>query len=202
MSISAELQVLVFGCRFVKICADNLLECRHDVKVTVILSPSLKELVLGAKVTSESSLQCRLQTSRLPPAVVSPVGGAGLDPAPALPLREDPRRGPGTSKRIELPVLPLLSLDLQPGRTLGGLSRTAVWIRQRQPVVVPEVVVPEGPVPSLVLNAELHPVGRVQELRHRQGEGEGVGVGAAVHVVQVAAGNVLEGAPRVEGDPH
>lgn len=71
----------------------------------------------------------------------------------------------------------------------------------RQPVVVPVVVVPVGVVLSLVLNAELHSVGGLKDLRHSDGEGEGVRVGAAVDVVQVQTWNVLEGAPRVKGDP-
>lgn len=94
---------------------------------------------------------------------VSPVGGAGSNTAPALPPGEDPCRRPGTSKRIKLDPLPLLwaavSLDLQPGRTPAALGRTAVTVHHYHPVVLPVIVVPEGVVPSLVLDAELYCVG-------------------------------------------
>lgn len=63
------------------------------------------------------------------------------------------------------------------------------------------IVVPKGVVPSLVLNAELNCVGGLEDLRYRDREGEGVSVGAAVDVVQVQTWNILEGAPRVKGDP-
>lgn len=144
-------------------------------------------------------------TLRTCPVVDSPVGSAGLDMTPALPLREDPRRRPGTSKWVELHLLPLLSslvsLDHQPDRILSTPGWPTIRLCHRQPVVVPLVVVPEGVVLSLVLNAELHCAGRLEDLRYRHREGEGVGVGAAVDVVQVQTRNVLEGAPRVKGDP-
>lgn len=45
------------------------------------------------------------------------------------------------------------------------------------------VVVPEGLVLSLVLDAELHSVGGLKDLWYRDGEGERVSVGAAIDVV-------------------
>lgn len=54
---------------------------------------------------------------------------------------------------------------------------------------------------SLVLNAELHCVGGLEHLWYRDREGEGVGVVAAIDIVHVQTRNILEGAPRVKGDP-
>lgn len=63
------------------------------------------------------------------------------------------------------------------------------------------IVVPEGVVASLVLDAELYCVGGFQDLGNSDSEGEGVDVEAAVDIVQVETWNVLEAAPRIKGDP-
>lgn len=139
------------------------------------------------------------------PVAVSPVGGAALNVAPALPLWEDPGRGPRTSKGIELHPLPLLSGVVPEGlgrhRWLKVLGRAPFRVYDAQPVVGVLVVVPEGSVLRPVLDAELNDAGGSEVLGHEDGEGEGVRVGAAVDVVHVQAGDVLEGAPGVEGDP-
>lgn len=136
---------------------------------------------------------------------VSPVGGAVLNMTPALPLREDPHWGSRTSEGIKLDPLPLLSssfpLDLQRCGLHRALGWAPIWVHKQQPVVPLLVVVPVGLVRCLILNAELHCTGEFAVLRHRNGEGEGVCVGTTIDVVQVLTGNVLEGVPRVEGDP-
>lgn len=94
------------------------------------------------------------------PAMGSPVGGAVLDLAPALPLRKDPRRRPGTSKGVTLDGVPLVSsaasLELQTRDSPSVGRRPAECVRRHQPIVLPTVVVPEGLVSSLVPNAELN----------------------------------------------
>ncbi len=153
-------------------------------------------LHLGNKITKW------VQHKKRRPAAVSPVGGGGVNRTPALPLSENSCWCSRTSKGIKLHLPALLStaasLDLQPHSAVSALGQ--VWVHHHQLVVVPTVVVPEGAIMSLVLDAELYRVRGQEDLRYRDRKGEGVGVRAAIDVVKVQTWNVLEGAPWVKGD--
>lgn len=175
-------------------------------KVRALPSVSTKEKKKKQKTLWwKSIVSAALQYSL--PMAVSPVGSAALDVPPALPLWEDPSGGPRTSKGIEIHPLLLLSGVAPEG--LGrrwwlqaqARGRAPLGVNETKPVVGVLVVVPEGLVLGLVLDAELDSARKSEVVGHRDGEGEGVCVRAAVDVVHVQAGDVLEGAPRVEGDP-
>lgn len=107
-------------------------------------------------LVQKASVVCTLVFAPL----CSPVGGTVLNMTPTLPLRKDPHRRSGTSKGVKLNSISLfsnaVSMDLQ------SRDGTSVWcwsagcVCRYQPIVLPTVVVPEGLVLSLVLNAELN----------------------------------------------